>query len=465
MTGPDRATLVLRYADLGIATYASLRVVGQPSRTVTWVVEEPLLLAALEELADSLPEPHGSESRRDAIERALTRGPWAAPDTELTLAYILGVLLIGSAGWQLLTECVASPRAVLFISPSARLARVPWGLLAVPKSGPSKEELVRARQEAITPSGRLAARIPWQLADIAKHTDGHRLMELVDVLMAVPPNIVHSPRTPAGWNVRRDDPPLLVLDPRVPGQRPDSALGSVLGRPSPRTQLARHFAGLMERRPVLPGADSAVELFRRPDADRTWLAKLLNQTPSRLLYVGHASSADSERGPTSRADRAALHLADTAEIPGDADAIGDHRPLTASDLMALQLPMPPRVALLACGSGGDYQFDEATGLVAAMILGGAQLVTATLWSLPTTAAHRQFANAASEAASETQDAPADPMTDVVVAVDRAHDAAEDAGCAVNRWQREQMRRWRDGDMSASPLYWGALATFAVDGAR
>lgn len=78
-------------------------------------------------------------------------------------------------------------------------------------------------------------------------------------------------------------------------------------------------------------------------------------------------------------------------MPGDANAIGDHRPLTASDLMALRLPMPPRVALLACGSGGDYQFDEATGLVAAMILNGAQLVTATLWSLPTTAAYRQFA--------------------------------------------------------------------------
>jgi hypothetical protein len=118
--------------------------------------------------------------------------------------------------------------------------------------------------------------------------------------------------------------------------------------------------------------------------------------------------------------------------------------------------MPPRVALLACGSGGDYQFDEATGLVAAMILGGAQLVTATLWSLPTTAAYRQFAAPTGE--------PADPMTEVVIAVDRAHGAA-DAGCGVNQWQRAQMRRWRDGDVTASPLYWGALVTFAVDGAR
>jgi hypothetical protein len=91
-----------------------------------------------------------------------------------------------------------------------------------------------------------------------------------------------------------------------------------------------------------------------------------------------------------------------------------------------------------------------------MILGGAQLVTATLWSLPTTAAFRQFTAAGGDLA--------DPMADVVVAVDSAHEAAE-AGCAVNRWQREQMRRWRDGDATASPLYWAALVTFAVDGAR
>lgn len=443
-------TLVLRYADLGIATYASLRVVGQPSKTVNWVVEEPILLAALRELAEALPEPHGSESPPDAIERALARGPFATADTELTVAYILGVLLIDTRGWQLLTESVTStagPRAALFVSPSARLARVPWGLLAMPKSGPSKEELVRARQDAITASGRAAAQIPWRMTDMEQLTDGHRLMELVDVLMAAPPNIVNSSRAPTSWDTQRDGPPALVLDPRVPGQRPDSALGSVLGRPSPRTQLAQHFGQLMEHRRVLPEVDDAVELFRRQDADRVWLAKQLAQTPSRLMYVGHASSA---RG---RADRAALHLACTAGIPGDAAAIGDHRPLTASDLMASQLPIPPRVALLACGSGGDYQFDEATGLVAAMILGGAQLVTATLWSLPTSAAYGRFADAA-----------ADPMSDAVVAVDDAHER-DDAGRAVNRWQRAQMRRWRDGDVTASPLYWGALVSFAVDGAR
>jgi hypothetical protein len=456
MSEVDRLTLVLRYADVGIATYASLRIVGQPSRTVAWVVDEPILLAALQELADALPEPRDSESRRDAIERALTTGPFATPNTELTVAYILGVLLIDTRGWQLLAECVASPRAVLFISPSARLARVPWGLLAIPKSGPSKEELVRARQDAITRSGRVAAQIPWQLADINDHTDGHRLMELIDVLMAVPANIVHSPRTSSAWDTRRDNPPLLVLDPRVPGQRPDSALGSVLGRPSSETTLALHYADLMRRRPVLPGVDGVVELFRRQDADRAWLATLLAQAPNRLMYVGHASSGGGDPNQAGQADRATLHLACTAAIPGDADPIGDHRPLTASDLISSGLAIPPRVALLACGSGGDYRFDEATGLVAAMVLSGAQLVTATLWSLPTAAAYRQFAAAAGERS--------DPMADLVVAVDSAHEAV-DAGCAVNRWQRAQMRRWRDGDATASPLYWGALVTFAVDGAR
>jgi hypothetical protein len=112
VSDPERLTLVLRYADVGIATYASLRIVGQPSRTVAWVIEEPILLTAIEELANALPEPHGTESRRDAIERALTQGPWATTETELTLAYILGVLLIGSPGWQLLAECITARGAV-----------------------------------------------------------------------------------------------------------------------------------------------------------------------------------------------------------------------------------------------------------------------------------------------------------------------------------------------------------------
>jgi hypothetical protein len=455
-------TLVLRYADVGVATYASLRVVGAPSATVTWAIEEPILLAALEELADALPDPQGAETRAEAIERAVSSGPFSAPDTELAAAYRWAVLLIAAPAWQLLKQ---TPGAVLFVAPSARLARVPWGLLAAPTSGPGsaeslreeerfREELLRARAEAVTPAGVSAARIPWGTGDIRERTDGVRLMQLVDVRMAVPPNIVHSPRTPAAWHARKDRPPLLVLDPRVPGQRPDSPLGSVLGKPSAHTPLARHFAELMARRPVLPRVDNSAELFRRSDADRSWLANLLASGPSRLLYVGHASAADGDVG---HADRAALHLACTATIPGHGDPVGAHRPLIASDLMSSRLPLPPRVALLACASGGDYQFDEATGLVAAMILGGAQLVTATLWSLPTAAGYQQFAPVGAARG-------ADPMAEAIIAVDRAHEAP-DAGRALNDWQRQQLLRWCDGDLTASPVYWAALVTFTVDGAR
>lgn len=398
-------TLVMRFADVGIATYASLRVVGEPQRSVTWVLEEPHLQAVEAALNPALPDPVGAESVAQAIERSVTTGAFASAESELELARLLGSHLIGVDGWNLLADSVSAPRPVLFVTPSPRLGRVPWGQLAMP--GP----------------------------------DGFRLMEMADVLMAVPPNIVHAPRRHSSWSERRDRPPVLLLDPRIPGQRPDSALGSVLGRPSPQTPLSVHFDGLVRDGAVLPAVTDAVELFRRADTDRTWLAEVCAQDPARLLYVGHASAADGDAG---HADRAALHLA-------------EDKPLTAGEMIAARLPIPPRVALLACASGGDYRFDEAVGLVAAMILSGAQLVTATLWSLPTTAGYRQFSLAPSDSA-------VDPMADTVAGVDVAH-REDEAGIAVNRWQRAQMRRWRAGDTTANPLYWAALVTFAVDGAR
>jgi hypothetical protein len=402
MTAADRLSLVLRFADVGVATYASLRVVGQPARTVTWVIEEPVLVAACDRLATALPDPRGAETRRDAVERALTTGPFASPDTEYDTARELGAQLLSAPAWQLLVESVSSPRATLFISPSARLARMPWSLFAMPGE------------------------------------DSYRLIELVDVLMAVPANIANTPRRCRDWD--RADPPLLVLDPRVPGQRPDSPLGSVLGRPAADSTLTEHFADVMRHESVLPDVGTAIELFRRSDAGRAWLVDALGKQPGRLLFVGHATAADDAGG---HAEQAALHLA-------------DEHPLTAADMMSAQLPIPPRVALIACASGGDYRFDEATGLVAAMVLGGARVVTATLWSLPTTAGYRRFAG---------QDLiDADPMAEAIMAVDRAH-GTTDVGGSVNGWQREHMRRWCAGDRTANPLYWAALVTFAVDGAR
>lgn len=392
--------LILRFADVGVATYASLRVVGEPARTLTWVVKGVDVDAVLDELGLALPEPTAGESVADALARALTEGSFATAATELTLARRLGAAVLSAAAWGLLRDCGSTPGAALFVSPSARLGRVPWVLLAPPD-------------------------------------DHERLVELVDVLMAAPPNIVNAVRPRTAWAERRDRLPLLVLDPRVPGQRPDSALGSVLGRPSAHTRLAGHFAEDVAGQRVLPKVAASTELFRRTDADRDWFAAMLAEEPRRLLYVGHASVAEHRSG---RADQAALHLA-------------EEEPLTAAAIMGRRMPMPPRVALVACASGGDYRFDEATGLVAAMILCGAQLVTATLWSLPTTAGYRHSIGGS-----------ADPMADLVIAVDDAHDE-DHGGSAINRWQRECLHQWRSGDVTASPLYWAALVTFTVDGAR
>ncbi|MCV7250715.1 CHAT domain-containing protein [Mycobacterium hackensackense] len=400
----SETTLVLRYADVGVATYGSLRVVGQPDRTVTWVLDEPALGAVRDRLGEALPDPRPGETIRTALERALTAGAFAAPTAEQEMAELLGAGLIPAAGWELIVAAAGDVPATLFVAPTAGLAQVPWVALAMPDA------------------------------------PGRRLIELADILLAAPPNIANAPRKPASWAQRCDNAALLILDPRVPGQRPDSALGSVLGRPDPTGPLTRHFAQRRAHRDVLPQVESTVELFRSTQADRRWFAGQLAAAPSRLLFVGHATAADGEVG---HADRAAVHLADAS-------------PLSAADLMTAQLPIPPRAALLACSSGGDYRFDEATGLVAALILGGAVLVTATLWSLPTAAGYRQFSGTATESI--------DPMAEVVIAVDSAHEA-DDAGRAVNAWQRAQLIRWRDGDGAASPLYWAALATFAVDGAR
>jgi hypothetical protein len=449
-TGSGSVALVLRFADVGVATYASLRVVGEPSRTVTWVVEEPFLMAAIDQVADALPTPREGESVADALRRALTAGPFADPASELRASYHLGLLLLSGQAWSLLLECVATIRPVLYLTPTARLAHIPFAMLALPSVFPTADQLVRARAGAVLSTGEVLARLPWEADDVDSYTEGYRLMELVDLVMSPPANIVHAPRQPARWSQRRHEPPVLILDPRVPGQGTASALGSVLGRPSPDTPVAEHFTTMLSRHGVYPPVSQSVDLFRRRDTDRAWLSDVLCSNPSRLLFVGHASAAPGDLG---YAERSALHLACTALLPGRAQPIGSHRPWTAADVISDvgRWPMPPRVAMVACASGGDYRFDEANGLVAAMILAGAVLVTATLWSLPTTAGYRSFAR------GEVAD---DPMAELIIAVDESHQH-DDAVLALGRWQRKQMRRWRSGDVAAHPVFWASVVTFAV----
>ncbi|HEY9313904.1 CHAT domain-containing protein [Williamsia sp.] len=418
------ATLILRFADVGVATYGTLRVVADPARTVVWVLDESALAAVDELLAATLPVPVGEESTGQAVRRALTTGSFVEPNPELEFARGLGSLLPDDA-WNLLSQCLSEPRATLYVTPTARLARIPFAILAVPA--------------AVSSGGD------------GPHGQAYRLMEMADVVMALPAGIAAAQRSVSRWADRRDDSAVLILDPRIPGQRPDSPLGSVLGRPSPDMPLARHFADQPPAE-LRPYTSDPVELFRRSDTDRRWLSEVLQSRPSRLLFVGHAGAAPGDAG---YAERAAIHLSCSASGPGYADAVGEHRPFTAADILGDidRWPMPPRIAMVACESGGDLRFDEATGMVAAMVLAGAETVTATLWPLPTTAGYRQWVPGAGIDAG-------DPMTEMVIAVDTAH-RADDAVRALGRWQRAQMRRWRSGDLRAHPIYWGAMATFSV----
>ena len=90
----------------------------------------------------------------------MTDNAWLTVPMDERIVYELPFEQRWAAAWQLLGECVADPRPLLYVSPSARLARIPWGLLAVPLAGPSREELVSARTAAITTRGTTAARIP-----------------------------------------------------------------------------------------------------------------------------------------------------------------------------------------------------------------------------------------------------------------------------------------------------------------
>ena len=82
VTEDTTTMLVLRFADIGIGTYVSLRVVGSPERLVTWMLAEDVLLAVTSALAEALPDPLEGEQHPEALTRALATGPFAAAGRE-----------------------------------------------------------------------------------------------------------------------------------------------------------------------------------------------------------------------------------------------------------------------------------------------------------------------------------------------------------------------------------------------
>lgn len=250
---------------------------------------------------------------------------------------------------------------------------------------------------------------------------------------------------------------MLVLDPKVPGFRADSPLGSVLGRPASDPALLSLVRDRLATGTAVPSVATPAEAFRRTDLDRDWLSGVLRTGARRLLYVGHVSGAPVASG---QSEDGTLHLCCGPGTEGLTQTIRTHRPLSAKDLLLGTLPLradgacgaqvwpaPARVALIACESGGDLRFAESFGLASAMIHNGADLVTATRWVLPTSLAFHHLAGVPQSVR---------PLTEAVIAVDAAHEHPDPVR-HLGSWQRQQADRWRAGGrIEHSPLLWAAL---------
>ncbi|GGO64843.1 CHAT domain-containing protein [Microbacterium nanhaiense] len=275
----------------------------------------------------------------------------------------------------------------------------------------------------IQPSPSLGS-VPWEALRIDQ---GERMVHCSDVSMLLPASIRHAPaRRPA----RAGSAAVRVINPAIPGNIPN--LGSVLRESEPLLESALGHSG-------------------RPHVSRDRLRGELDGA-GRLLYVGHVTTGTF--GLDTR-----LHLTDGPETQGGADVIaGLHRPLTAADIIDAEWRIPERVALLACASGGETGFADPVGLVAALTLRGARVVTSARWTLPTDVGLEWLqAQGLSVSATESS-APFSAFAEMVIATDGAHESA-DPVTALCAWQRARADRWeKTGDPAYSPLTWGALTT-------
>lgn len=407
-------TAVIRMADAG-DVYVSWRWDDDTAARGVGTLPRDQVREVLRLLGDAVPDP----ARPDELRRVMTEGALANPAAEKNLAQALSrALLPYGLAVQLYELSQRGIRPHLRIQPSPRLAQVPW--------------------EIIAPDPEL------------------RLLDIADVSLLAPASVVHAPeRVVRRWTETADLPVVAVLDPRVPGYRADSELGSVLGRPSAETLVAQHFSRYDGR--LVPHVGDPVDLFRRTDTDREWLSTALRAGASRLVYVGHVTAPPPESGESEHAE---LHLSCTADARGLATPTRTHRPLSAKDLLLgthtidpaptagrALWPMPSRVALIACESGGDLRFTEALGLTTAALSAGAELVTATRWPLPTDHAFHTLTAATGS-----------PLQAAICAVDTAHDSSTPVPTLLT-WQRGRLDAWRaDPAPENSPLLWAAFAT-------
>jgi len=378
----------LKFVDAG-DLYASWRWEHALDQPRALRIPRDLVRRALDDWAAALPSPLPGERPDKALARALTHGPLLDRHREAELSGALArALFPHQLGVELTSVVERGIRPHLRVQASPSTALVPWEALRVDEG---ERTVHHADVSTLTPA-------------TVRNATGRRV----------------SPFRPHGTVVG-------VLDPVVPGFADHSALGSVLGPGSP---------------PAALGAT------RRADVDRDALEKALADA-DRFLYVGHVTTGD-------HALDSRLHLSCGQDTTGRAALLGVHRPLTAADIALGHRPgaprpwrVPNRVALVACDSGGDTRFAEPTGLVAAMVHGGAEYVTSTRWTLPTDAGLTHL----------VPDFPTTPvLPPTVLAVNEAHEAP-DPVAALCAWQRAQADQWElTGDPTRSPVIWAAFTT-------
>ncbi|QKT07959.1 CHAT domain-containing protein [Gordonia sp. X0973] len=384
---PATPTLLVKYAEAGDC-YLTWRWIG-PDGPDDFAgvarIDRAEMSAVRTALAEAVPDQLPGESIADGIDRALLRGPFSHPEATEEFLRRLRTTLIPDDLRALLRD--GPTRPVLRIQPSESLTRVPWEIL---------------------------------------------LDDLADVVGSAPASAgTAHVEIPA----LSDGPLLAVIDPRIPGQSASSALGSVLGRPTSRSPLAR----LLDDEPDLrPAASTYADLARRTDLDRAWLHQNLPGT-SRFLYVGHVTAASSDDESVD----AALHLCDV-------DDDGAHRGLRAVDLLTGGFRFPPRTAVIGCNSGADLAHPDGMGLSVAALASGAQLVTATRWAVPTDHALARAGDLADR----------HPLEDLVLAVAAAHRDADPLR-SLAKWRRECRARWNaDAHPADNPLLWAAITSTA-----
>lgn len=424
MTGTPPVEVLIRSTDAISDSWLAVTWLDNPGEDTYVRIPGEVVTQIQTRLAAALMAPQPGESELGAAARALTKGPFATRDAERDLSTYLARHVLPETFWNQLAAHADQP-VLLRVTPSRRLAQVPWELLTLP--------------------------------------DGTRLIEHATLVYEIA-STVHYQRDPlpTPWPDLVGHPTLATIDPAVHA-------------------LTKSFQPTLdgdERNHLIAGlgaTDHGMKL------DRVALSQLLRGGPESRqvrpriwLYFGHVSLRKDQPGSAS------LHMYDGTDrkhgsrpFAGTAELIDNvHRPLTALDLVLGTInqtvrqpdlryvdddtlpghaiwPMPPRVALIACESGGDHASSEAFGLVTAALGNGAEYVTATRWTMPTSAAFAQH--------HPTHASPY-PTSDLAITLHQAL-STSDPILEIRDWQLRQLHAWQDtGDTTHTPLLFAGIAT-------